>query len=234
MEKANNYLNVDSSYIYFYKRSYKGYEKLDINNINFILKNVKIIKKINLSSFGFIGYILILNFILCYKCLDIFELKDKIINLLILLIFIGLYLYNIFIVWKLYLSYRIKNILKKISNPFKDIITKKVFFGIWKCDYIIIIFIEIIDLIIYLIIKFTKNNNDIEKTEPQNYLINFKGINIMEYKLPSYFQSMNKLEKERFLTKHSKEFSYRYSIKHIELIDLINKFRKKKNTSIKI
>ena len=34
LEKANNYLNVDSSYIYFYKRSYKGYEKLDINNFN--------------------------------------------------------------------------------------------------------------------------------------------------------------------------------------------------------
>ncbi len=59
LEKTNNYLNVDSSYIYFYKRSFKGYEKLDINNINFILKNVKIIKKINVSSFGFIGYILI-------------------------------------------------------------------------------------------------------------------------------------------------------------------------------
>ena len=51
----------------------------------------------------------------------------------------------------------------------------------------------------------------------------------MEYKLPSYFQSINKLEKETFLTKHAKEFSYRHSIKHIELIDLINKFRKKNN-----
>ena len=51
----------------------------------------------------------------------------------------------------------------------------------------------------------------------------------MEYKLPSYFQSMNKLEKETFLVKHAKEFSYRHSIKHIELIDLINKFRKKNN-----
>ena len=87
LEEAKNYLSSDFSYIYFYKRTYKGYETSYKKNINFILKNINVIKKINLSLCGFIGYIFVSFCILIAVLSECRSdsLQKKIINLIILI-----------------------------------------------------------------------------------------------------------------------------------------------------
>ena len=233
LEEAKNYLSSDFSYIYFYKRTYKGYDTSYKKNINFILKNINVIQKINLSLFGFIGYIIISFFIL----LSIFgricsrdSLKQKIITEIILILIIGLYLmYNIFIIWKLHLSYRMKNTLKKISMPLNEIYNKKGILWFMRCDYFLIIFtfICIIFLIFALLCYYSEAGTDYIQTT--SVLIEFKGIEIKEHVLPKSFLPMNEKSKKNYLLNHFNEFLFFHSEQQIQLIDSINKFRIENN-----
>ena len=232
LEEAKNYLSSDFSYIYFYKRTYKGYETSYKKNINFILKNINVIKKINLSLCGFIGYIFVSFCILIAVLSECRSdsLQKKIINLIILILIICLYLiYNIFIIWKLYLSYRMKNTLKKISMPLNEIYNKKGILWFMRCDYFLIIytFICIIFLIFALLCYYSEAGTDYIQTT--SVLIEFKGIEIKEHVLPKSFLSMNEKNKKNYLLNHFNEFLFSHSEEQIQLIDSINEFRIENN-----
>ncbi len=234
LEEAKNYLSSDFSYIYFYKRTYKGYETSYKNNINFILKNINVIKKINLSLCGFIGYIFV-SFIILIAVLSECRsdsLQKKIITVIILILIICLYLmYNIFIIWKLYLSYRMKNTLKKISMPLNEIYNKKGILWFMRCDYFLIIytFICIIFLIFALLCYCSEAGTYYIETYTESVLTKFKGIEIKEHVLPKSFLSMNEKSKKNYLLNHFNEFLFFHSEEQIQLIDSINEFRIENN-----
>ena len=234
LEEAKNYLSSDFSYIYFYKRTYKGYETSNQKNINFILKNINVIKKIHLSLCGFIIYIIVSYFILLsilYKPCSRDSLKKRIITEIILILEIGLYLiYNIVIIWKLHLSYRMKNTLKNISKPLNEIYNKKGILWFMRCDYFLIIytFIFITCSIFSLIFYYSEAGTSITQIN-EIVLTEFKNIKIKEHLLPKSFLSMNEKSKKNYLLNHFNEFLFFHSEQQIQLIDSINKFRIENN-----
>ena len=234
LEEAKNYLSSDFSYIYFYKRTYKGYETSNQKNINFILKNINVIKKINFSLFGFIIYIIVSLFIL-FSISDEPDsrdsLKKRIITEIILILEIGLYLiYNIVIIWKLHLSYRMKNTLKNISKPLNEIYNKKGILWFMRCDYFFIIytFIVITYLIFSLIFYYSEAGTSITQIN-EIVLTEFKNIKMKEHVLPKSFLPMNEKSKKNYLLNHFNEFLFFHSEQQIQLIDSINKFRIENN-----
>ena len=205
LEEAKNYLSSDVSYIYFYKRTYKGYDISFKKNINFILKNINVIKKINLSLCGFIGYIFvsfcILIAVLGDPCKED-SFQKKIRTVIILILIICLYLiYNIFIIWKLHLSYRMKNTLKNISIPLNEIYNKKGILWFMRFDYFLIIytFICIICSIFGSKVYCSEAGTAI-KTYTEIVLTEFKNIKINDHILPNSFLYMDEKSKKNVIS----------------------------------
>ena len=194
-------------------------EKNTKNNYN---KNYsKIVDKINYSLFGLLGYIIIHIIVLIFKLNDIYckEIITKII-----LIFSGIiFIFNeVLIIVKLYFSYRIK---KKVT-----------WFMI--CDYILIIFIffSIILLILSIFAYFAEikldkmreqRNKDVGKKKL--VLTKFRGIEISEFELPEYFDTLSNNDKKKFILKNKNYYKIDISGYNKNLIFLINKFRKENN-----
>ena len=183
----------------------------------------KIIDKINLSLFGFLAYIffsLILLFLFVQDRSEYDLGLTKIIKKIILFIIGILCLcYEIIIIFKLYLSYQIK----------KNKIT-----WFMRCDYtlIIFIFLYLLVIIINTIDYFQNAGTKVQKEEKEEeklYLIKFRGIEINDFFLSSFFINMNDYEKRKYILNNKNIYSVSISRSQKDLIALINKFRIENN-----
>ena len=75
--------------------------------------------------------------------------------------------------------------------------------------------------------SFEENLN--EKNEKYIFLIKYKGFKINDYPLPFNFNSINNMEKIKFFEKNENFLKYSLHNENIELINLINKIRKRNN-----
>ena len=178
----------------------------------------KIINKINLSLFGFLPYIIISYILLAWitcNC-DKDYGKTKVIKKIVLvLIGILCICYEVIIIIKLNLSYKIK----------KNEVT---WFMI--CDYvlIIIIFLYLVATIYILISYFIKAGNDVVEKK-YVVLTKFRDINIYDYLLPSYFIEFNDYQKRKMLLNDMNLFTIKITKEGENIISLINNFRKNNN-----
>ena len=131
---------------------------------NYNIKYFNIIKKINISLFGFLGYIIVSYLIIfvwaTYNCYTDYN-KIKFFKKCTLIITALIYLiYDVCIIIKLYLSYKIKK-------------NKITWFMI--CDYFLIIFIflYLVSIIFVIYIYFSSAGKDIISIKKKNY---FKKI----------------------------------------------------------
>ena len=190
-------------------------EKNTKNNYN--KDYADIIKKINLSLFGFLPYIIIYYIFIFWATINCEKDygKEKLIKK-ILLVLLGILClcYEIIIVIKLILSYKIKN--NKIS-----------WFII--CDYILIIIIFLyLVFTIYIIISYFINSGNDVADELVN-LTKFRDIKINGYLLPKYFVNFNDYQKRVMLLHDIDLFEIEISQKQKDIISLINQFRKDNN-----
>ena len=173
-----------------------------------------IINKINLSLFGVLPYIIICYIFLLWatsNCQKDYG-KEKLIKKIILIILGILCLcYEITIIIKLVLSYKIK----------KDNIN---WFMI--CDYIlIIIYFLYLVVTIYIIILYYIRAGDDVVNEDLIILTKFREIKINEYLLPHNFANFNDYQKRVMLLQNIKLFQIKISEKEKKIMSSINKFR---------
>ena len=183
---------------------------------NYNIKYFNIIKKINISLFGFLGYIIASYFIIFVwataKCNDDNNIT-KIFKKISLIITAFIYLiYDVSIIIKLYFSYKIK----------KDKIT---WFMI--CDYFLIIltFLYLVS-IIYIIYNYFVYAGTGIKIKKIYILKKFQNIDIEDYELPYDFKKKNDKEKRLYIYNSRNYYKIKFPINNI--FELINEFRKKK------
>ena len=156
----------------------------------------KIIDKINASLFGFLVYIFfsyIFVFFYAQNKQKTNSLKAKVINQIILVMIGLIYLaYEIIIIFKLYLSYKIK----------KNKIT-----WFMRCDYVLIIFICLyLSAVIYVTIFYFCNVKVIEQKDHADIeLRKFRDIEIIYFELHKDFIKMNDYEKRKFILNNKNE-----------------------------
>ena len=131
--------------------------------------------------------------------------------ILLIFFFVVHILFEFLIIWKLALSYGIKNILNS---------------RLFVLDYFFI-FIHFI-YIIYIfcgILYFFKNigKNIIESLELK--LISYNKIKIEDYELPEEFLTYNKRERKKYISENAFKFRYYKSAQQYDLINLINSYR---------
>ena len=191
----------------------------DDNNTksNYNIKYFNIIKKINKSLFGFLGYIIASYFIIfvlilhkCYYDDDIKLILKK--CSLILTAFIYL-IYDACIIIKLYLSYKIKK-------------NKITWFMI--CDYflIILIFLYLVFISLSIYLYFTIGGHGIGIIK-KYILKKFQNIDIEDYELPKNFKEINDEEKRLYIITNRNNYKIKFS--NYNIFELINDFRKKNN-----
>ena len=232
LDQAINYLYSKDSIIYLFQRTYIGYNNPSKKDINLVI-NFKRIKKINLSLFGFLFYIILSLIILCNLFNEICEfddIKKKLLKIIPTFILIGIFLaYGSLLIYKLIISNKIKNVIKNISYPLSEIYYFKKVPWYIRCDYVLIFFafFSMIYLIIFISLYFYYAGNAIENIDKINELIQFNNIKIMSYNLPKDFHDYDKLKKKVYLLQHFNEFKYSLTKDEIQLIKKINKFREK-------
>ena len=191
------------------------------NNLkdNYNVKFLNIINKINTSLYLLETHILISFFVIVCFIFNNYYFdgqKLKEIKYYILLIINSIYyIYEILIIWKLYLSYKIS----KGSCPWFMI-----------CDYILIsIILLYIIFMIYITYNYYKFSGSGIQIFKKTILTKYKNIIINEFALPTNFQNMSKLKKRNFLLNNANKFHYTHSERHIHLINIINEFRTNNN-----
>ena len=181
---------------------------------NYNKEYADIIKKINLSLFGVLPFIIICYIFLfwaTFNCSKDYD-KEKLIKKIALVILGLLCLcYEVIIIIKLDLSYKIK----------KDKIT-----WFMKCDYaLIVIFFLYLVCTIYIIISYYIYAG-YDVAGDLVILTKFRDIKINEYLLPDYFAKFNDYQKRAMLLHDIDSFEIEISEKQKYIISLINKFRK--------
>jgi len=184
---------------------------------NYNIKYFNVIKKINISLFGFLGYIIASYFIIfvwaTHKCYIDYDKKIILKKCsLIFTAFIYLF-YDVCIIIKLYLSYKIK----------KDKIT---LFMI--CDYfvIILIFLYLVFIILIIYFYFTIAGDGVRIIK-EYILKKFQTIDIEDYELSNNFKEKNDEEKRLYITTNKNNYKIKFS--NYNILELINEFRKKNN-----
>ena len=179
----------------------------------------KIIDKINYSLFGFLAYIII-SYILIFvwatfDCYTDYGIKKLIKKISIIFLAIIYLFYEVLIIIKLYLSYKIK----------KDETT---WFMI--CDYILIIliFLYIIFIVIIISIYFSYAGNSVAKRK-KIILTKYRDIEINNFNLPDDFNKWNKTEKKEFILNNKNRYIINITENEKDLVSLINKYRKENN-----
>ena len=179
----------------------------------------KIIDKINYSLFGFLAYIII-SYILIFvwatfDCYTDYGIKKLIKKISIIFLAIIYLFYEVLIIIKLYLSYKIK----------KDETT---WFMI--CDYILIIliFLYIIFIVIFISIYFSNAGNSVAKRK-KIILTKFRDIEINNFNLPDDFNKWNKTKKKEFILNNKNRYIINITENEKDLVSLINKYRKENN-----
>ena len=208
------YILTFSSILYF-EGSFNGNNLKD----NFNIKYLNTINKINKSLYILEAHILtsffiIICFIFNNYYFDIPQLK-KIKYTVLLLINSVYYFYELLVIWKLYLSYKIKK-------------NKILWFMV--CDYILICIILLyIIFMIYITYRFYKFSGSSVQMINKTILKKYKNITINDFELPNNFHEMNKQNKKIFILNNAYKFQYKHSERHIDLINLINEYRVKNN-----
>ena len=192
-------------------------EKNTKNNFN---KNyLKIINKINLSLFGFLPFFLISYLIIfVWATRDYYSDNCKIkwtkMILMVLIIFI-FFCYDIFIIIKLILSYRIK----------KDKIT-----WFMRLDnsliYLIAYYLYLSTKATYKYCKYAGKRG----IKPKKIILKkFRDIKIDESELPDNFDKMSDYEKRKYFLNRKNFYKISISAEQKKIINEINKFRKENN-----
>lgn len=180
---------------------------------------LNIIKIINdslllLTNFIFISFFVIIFFV--FKNFYFEEPKLKKIKLIILLIInLFYFFYEIIIIWKLYLSYKIKN------NNFP-------WFMVYDYILISLILLDIIFLV-YITVKYIKYAGSLLVELYKIILKRYKNIKIIDFELPKNFLNMTKIEKRKFIKNNANQFQHAYTKKNIDLMNKINEFRSENN-----
>ena len=179
----------------------------------------KIIDKINYSLFGFLAYIII-SYILIFvwatfDCYTDYGIKKLIKKISIIFLAIIYLFYEVLIIIKLYLSYKIK----------KDETT-----WFMLCDYILIIliFLYIIFIVIFISIYFSNAGNSVAKRK-KIILTKFRDIEINNFNLPDDFNKWNKTKKKEFILNNKNRYIINITENEKDLVSLINKYRKENN-----
>ena len=186
---------------------------------NYNKKYFNIIKKINISLFGFLGYIIAsyyIIFIWAIKTCYIDYGKELLLKKCLLIITVFIYIiYDAFIIIKLYLSYKIKK-------------NKITWFMI--CDYFLIFLIPLYLIgIIYTIYRyFVDAGKGILSSQNKKYILKqFQNIDIEDFELPNNFKEKNNDEKRLYIFNNKNYYVIKPSYDNI--LKLINEFRKKNN-----
>ena len=179
----------------------------------------KIIDKINYSLFGFLAYIII-SYILIFvwatfDCYTDYGIKKLIKKISIIFLAIIYLFYEVLIIIKLYLSYKIYN-------------DETTWFMI--CDYILIIliFLYIIFIVIFISIYFSNAGNSVAKRK-KIILTKFRDIEINNFNLPDDFNKWNKTKKKEFILNNKNRYIINITENEKDLVSLINKYRKENN-----
>jgi hypothetical protein len=179
----------------------------------------KIIDKINYSLFGFLAYIII-SYILIFvwatfDCYTDYGIKKLIKKISIIFLAIIYLFYEVLIIIKLYLSYKIYN-------------DDTTWFMI--CDYILIIliFLYIIFIVIIISIYFSYAGNSVDKRK-KIILTKFRDIEINNFNLPDDFNKWNKTKKKEFILNNKNRYIINITENEKDLVSLINKYRKENN-----
>ena len=179
----------------------------------------KIIDKINYSLFGFLAYIII-SYILIFvwatfDCYTDYGIKKLIKKISIIFLAIIYLFYEVLIIIKLYLSYKI---------------TKDETTWFMICDYILIIliFLYIIFIVIFISIYFSNAGNSVAKRK-KIILTKFRDIEINNFNLPDDFNKWNKTKKKEFILNNKNRYIINITENEKDLVSLINKYRKENN-----
>ena len=186
---------------------------------NYNKKFFNIIKKINISLFGPVAYIIVSYYIIFIWAIKTCYLdygKKLILKKCSLIVTAFIYvIFDVFIIIKLYLSYKIK----------KSEIT---WFMI--CDYFLIFLIPLYLIgIIYTIYRYFVDAGKGKLSSQKNIYIlkQFQNINIEDFELPNNFEEKNNDEKRLYIFNNKKKYKIKPSYVHI--LKLINEFRRKNN-----
>jgi len=182
---------------------------------NYNIKYFNIIKKINISLFGFLGYIIASYFIIFVWILNYcHSYKELILKKFGIIITTLIYLiYDAFIIIKLYLSYKIKK-------------NKITWFMI--CDYFLIILIFLYLVFIIFIIYGCFDNVGNNLIIIKKYILKkFQNVDIKDYELPDNFKEKKDEEKRLYI--YNNKNNYKIKLLNKNIIELINEFRKENN-----
>ena len=187
---------------------------------NFDPNILNIIHKINISLFLldiilFISYFIISRYIIRTFYYDV-KRNISIKRIILVIINLSYIYYEIQIIRKIYLSYKIKN-----NN----------FVLLMAFDYILLILLLL--YIILMIVSTTKYflyaGTGIAIYD-QVILKKYKNIQIKDFELPKTFLKMNKMEKVKFLRQNENQFQHSFNQKNIDLMKKISEYRLKNNS----
>lgn len=204
------YIFAYASILYFEGSFNENYLKEDYDD-----KSLNIIMNINTSLFFLVGIILISLFIITCFIFKNYYMDTKPLKRFKIIIFVNIILFYIFyeiiVIYKIYLSYKIKN--KTIP-----------WFILY--DYILIsIMLLYITFMIYITYKYFKFAGTKITISNHTILKKYKGITINDFELTNNFHKMSKKDKKNLIFKNRTKFQYTHSTRHLHLINLINEYR---------
>ena len=183
------------------------YDKTILGKVKFLNKFIFILIGVVLLHYLISSFYIFNNLIYDYGCKKFTKI------ILITFFFVAHILLESLFIWKLELSYGIKNILNS---------------RFFYLDYILIIihflYIIYISFTIYFFFKFS-GENIIEHSSLS--LISYNKIKINNFELPKEFKSFNKRKRKKFISENVDNFEYGKSEEQLDLIDSINSYRQK-------
>ena len=204
------YIFAYASILYFEGSFNENYLKEDYDD-----QILNIIMNINTSLFFLVGIILISLFIITCFIFKNYYMDTKALKKFKIILFVNIFLYYIFyeiiVIYKICLSYKIKN----KNTPW---------FILY--DYILIcIMLLYITFMIYITYKYIKFAGTKIRISNHTILKKYKGVTINDFELTNNFHKMSKKDKKNIIYQNRNKFQYSHSQRHLHLINLINEYR---------